>query len=92
MASSWRFLTNHAHVLLAVAAGPHSLVDDIAASVGITKRQALAILKDLEQDGYLKRTRVGRRNQYTLHPQMPMRHPALAEHEVSQLLGLLGRP
>lgn len=88
MPGSWRFLTNHAHVLLTVAAHPDTLVEEIASHVGITKRQALSILKDLEDDGYLRRTKEGRRNRYTLHPEQPMRHPRLAHHEIAELLSL----
>lgn len=86
----WTFLTNHAHVLLAVARHPDIRVEDIAAEVGITTRAALAILKDLEAAGYLRRTRVGRRTHYELHEHRPFRHPASAGHTVDELLALFG--
>jgi len=82
------FLTNHAHVLLAVAESPDARVDDIASRVGITNRQALSILRDLEEAGYLLRHRVGRRTHYTLDPDRPFRHPALSEHTVAELLDI----
>ena len=84
----WRFLTNHAHVLLSVAADPDRRVEDIAAHVGITTRQALSILRDLEEAGYLERARSGRRTHYTLHPERPFRHPSIAHHEVAELVTL----
>ena len=84
----WKFLTNHAHVLLAVAADPGRRVEDIAADVGITTRQALSILSDLEGAGYLERARSGRRTHYTLHPERPFRHPSIAHHEVAELVAL----
>lgn len=84
----WRFLTNHAHVLLAVASARDLLVDQIAERVGITSRQALTILRDLDEAGYLTRTRVGRRTHYSLEPSMPLRHPALAQHDVAELLAI----
>lgn len=83
------FLTNHAHVLLAVAESPDARVDDISQRVGITNRQALSILRDLEEAGYLVRHRVGRRTHYTLEPDRPFRHPALSHHTVGELLDLL---
>lgn len=86
----WTFLTNHAHVLLAVARHPDIRVEEIAAGVGITTRAALGILKDLEVAGYLQRTRVGRRTHYELHEQRPFRHPASAGHTVDELLALFG--
>lgn len=78
-------LTNHAHVLLAVADLPDIRVDEIGARVGITNRQTLSILRDLEDEGYLVRTRVGRRTHYTVEPDRPFRHPALAGHTVAAL-------
>jgi predicted ArsR family transcriptional regulator len=87
---AWTFLTNHGHVLLAVAAEPDARVADIAERVGISARGVLAILKDLEDAGYVVRTRVGRRTHYTIQPHRPFRHPAAADHEVDALLAVFG--
>lgn len=84
----WTFLTNHAHVLLVVARDPSTRVRDIAAIVGITERAALAILDDLEDEGYLVRTKVGRRNHYTVNPAGRFRHPIGASGCVGDLLTL----
>ena len=84
----WTFLTNHGHVLLAVAADPDARVDDIAQRVGITPRAALAILRDLEDGGYLDRSRRGRRTHYDVRPHQPFRHPSTAHHEVGELLAI----
>ena len=84
--SAWTFLTNHGHVLLAVARAPDVLVSDIADQVGITTRATLAILKDLETAGYLRRDRVGRRSHYTVDTHQHFRHPATAAHEIGELL------
>ncbi|MCZ2858874.1 helix-turn-helix transcriptional regulator [Blastococcus sp. VKM Ac-2987] len=88
---SWTFLTNHAHVLLAVARSPDARVADIAAEVGVTPRAALSILRDLEEAGYLVRSRRGRRTHYEIRPHQHFRHPSTAQHEVDGLLRLLGR-
>lgn len=85
----WTFLTNHAHVLLAVTANADALVNDIAELVQITPRATLLILKDLEDAGYLSRERVGRRTHYTLVRHQHFRHPTLAEQEIDQLLAIL---
>jgi DNA-binding MarR family transcriptional regulator len=84
----WTFLTNHAHVLLVVSRDSTARVRDIAAAVGITERAAQAILTDLEAGGYLSRTRVGRRNHYTVDPTGRFRHPIEAERCVGDLLTL----
>ena len=87
---SWTFLTNHGHVLLAVATDPDARVDDIADRVGITPRATLAILRDLEDGGYLLRSRRGRRTHYEIRPHQHFRHPSTAQHEVGELLAIFG--
>ena len=89
---SWTFLTNHGHVLLAVAADPDARVADLAARVGVTQRAALSILRDLEDGGYLARSRRGRRTHYELRPHQRFRHPSTAGHEVDELLAIFGLP
>ena len=59
-------MTNHARVLAFVAASPNARLRDVAATVGITERTAGQIVNDLEQAGYLTKSRDGRRNQYAL--------------------------
>lgn len=90
--SNWTFLTNHGHVLLAVAEDPEIRVADIAARVGITTRAALQILRDLESGGYLHRTRVGRRTQYKIEPHQHFRHRAIAGREIDGLIALFSAP
>ena len=87
---TWTFLTNHAHVLNCIAEDPDTRLQDIAARVGITERAAQAIVSDLETGGYLTRTRVGRRNTYEVHPELPFRHVIERDHQVGELLDLLG--
>lgn len=85
---TWTFLTNHARVLVEIARHPNSRLRDIAAAIGITERAAQAIVSDLEQPGYLTRTRVGRRNHYSVDSSRPFRHPADADHSVEALLAV----
>jgi len=49
---SWRFVTNHAHVLACIAADPSTRLRDIAVTVGITERTVAQIVGELEQAGY----------------------------------------
>ena len=85
---SWTFLTNHGHVLLAVAADADARVEEIAGRVGISRRATLSILGDLEDAGYLIRSRRGRRTNYELRPHRPFRHPSTAHREVDDLLAI----
>lgn len=84
----WTFLTNHGHVLLVIATTPNPLVEDIAATVGITPRATLQILKDLEDSGYLHRFREGRRTRYTIDPHQHFRHPTTSQKEIGELLAI----
>ncbi|MCZ2828808.1 helix-turn-helix domain-containing protein [Modestobacter sp. VKM Ac-2986] len=88
----WTFLTNHAHVLLAVAGAPDARVVEIAEVVGVSTRSALSILGDLEEAGYVTRVKVGRRTHYAVRPHQPFRHPADAAHEVDELLAVFRQP
>ena len=88
----WRFVTNHAHVLECIAADPSSRLRDIAATVGITERTASQIVRDLEQAGYLTRTRDGRRNLYEVYGELPLRHPRHRHHTVGDLIRFLRAP
>lgn len=88
----WTLLTNHGHVLVAITRDPRARLRDVAARVGITERATHAIIADLEDAGYLTRHRVGRRNEYTVNPIAPFRHPAECDHQVGELLTLFLNP
>jgi DNA-binding MarR family transcriptional regulator len=85
----WRFLTNHAHVLLCIARDPDARVRDIAQVVGITERAAQRILADLIGEGYATSTKVGRRNCYDVNPDGHLRHPFFSSLSVGPLLDML---
>ncbi len=86
MPSNWTFLTNHAHVLLALAADPDARLRDVAERVGITERAAQLIVKDLTIEGYVSKTKIGRRNTYAITPGRTFRHPAESGVQISALL------
>jgi DNA-binding Lrp family transcriptional regulator len=88
----WRFVTNHAHVLECIASNPAARLRDIAAIVGITERTVAAIVSDLEEAGYLTKTRVGRNNRYEIHGELPLRHPQHRHHTVGELIRFLEAP
>ena len=86
---TWRFLTNHAQVLLCLADTPDIRLRDVAERVGITERATQRILAELIEGGYVKTERVGRRNRYTVDRQHAMRHSAQLGHEIGALLEAL---
>jgi len=87
--ANWTFLTNHAHVLLCVARDPGIRHRDVAERVGITERAAQRIIRDLIDGGYLERKKEGRRNQYRLHTDLPLRHPLEESSSIGEILGVL---
>ncbi|MEQ9400196.1 MAG: winged helix-turn-helix domain-containing protein [Longimicrobiales bacterium] len=90
----WHFLTNHAHVLLCISADPDITVRELADRVGITERAVMRIIGELDGGGALDREREGRRNHYTLHPELPLRHPVEEHCTVGDLIRMFreGRP
>jgi predicted transcriptional regulator len=86
---SWTFLTNHGHVLVCIAGDPDVRISDIAERVGIGVRAAQSIVNDLVDAGYVRKTRVGRRNHYSTNPELKLRHPLEADHRVGELLKAL---
>ena len=82
-------MTNHGHVLACVAADPDARLRDVAEHVGITERTAAQIVNDLEEAGYLTKTRVGRRNRYQIDDERKVRTPRLTMITIAQLLVLL---
>jgi predicted transcriptional regulator len=87
--SGWTFLTNHAHVLLCLAGDPQMRLRDVADKVGITERAVQRIVSELEEGGYLTRLRSGRRNEYEVHREQPLRHPIEAHRDISALIELV---
>ncbi len=85
----WTFLTNHAHVLIHISEQPEARMRDIADRVGITERAVQRIVRELEEGGYLQRSREGRRNTYRVTASRPLRHPIEKHVQTSALLDLV---
>ncbi len=90
-ASSWTFLTNHSHVLLAIWQQNDIRVRDIAALVGITERAVLRIIGELSEAGFVQIEKAGRENRYTVVPELPLRHPLERHNTVGDLLSTLSK-
>ncbi|MEZ4425273.1 MAG: winged helix-turn-helix transcriptional regulator [Gemmatimonadota bacterium] len=84
--STWHFLTNHAHVLLCISSDPDLTVRELAQWIGITERAVIRIIGELDEDGFLVRTREGRRNHYDINLDQPLRHPVEAHCTVGDLI------
>jgi len=89
--TTWMFLSNHAHVLVAIAKEPEARVRDLAELVGITERAVLQILADLEASGSLVRRRIGRRTHYEIDRSVALRHPLEQHRTVGDIVRLVER-
>jgi hypothetical protein len=85
----WRFLTNHAQVLVCIAHDPGVRLREISGTVGITERAAHRIVGELDAAGYITRERDGRRNRYTIQPDRGMPDRVARRNRVGALLAVL---
>ena len=90
MSEHWTFLSHHAHVLLALTQNPNLTIDDLAKVTGLTTRSIVNILKELEDGGYLTKTKEGRNNRYKINLSAKLRHPTSSGHTVGELIKALG--
>ena len=87
--AKWRFLTNHALVLIHVANNPRTTLREISGAVGVTELAALSILRAMEEERIISRQREGRRNRYWLDFQALMEHQLGGPYSVAELASAL---
>jgi predicted transcriptional regulator len=85
----WTFLSNHGHVLVSLARDPSARTRDVAEAVGITERAVQQIVHDLVEQGYLQKTKVGRRNHYRVVRDAHLRHQQVSRVTLGEFLDLL---
>jgi len=85
----WKFLTNHAQVLVCIAHDPGVLLREISQRVGITERATHRIVAELADAGYITRERDGRRNKYTIPSGPPVPDRLVRVKNVGDLLAVL---
>ena len=85
----WSLITNHGLVLAAISRNSKKTIRQMGDEVGITERTAYGIVVDLEKAGYIKRTKVGTRNIYTINHDMPLVN-RLSDASVGDMLKLFG--
>lgn len=88
----WTFLSNYGHVLVSLAREPESRMRDVAEAVGITERAVQQIVRELVDQGYLLKEKVGRRNRYEVVRGAHLRHDLEATVAVGDFLDLIAGP
>lgn len=87
--ADWGFITNHGLVLAAIARHQNSTARDIGDAVGITERAALKIIDDLDKEGFISKTKVGRQNHYRIHIAVPIKDD-VSDSAIGEFLLMLG--
>ena len=89
MSREWTFLSNHGHVLVSLARDPDARMRDVAAAVGITERAVQQIVHDLVEEGYLRKSKAGRRNRYSVVSNAHFRHDLESDLTLGPFLELV---
>ena len=87
--ADWNLFSNHGLALICIARSPGMRLRDIADCIGITERTTSRIVSDLCEEGFLRKTRSGRRNSYELDPSRPLGHSLTDGHQVGEILAPL---
>jgi biotin operon repressor len=88
--SQWKFLTNHALVLILLANHSKITGPELSMAIGITERAVRRIIDDLEAEGYIEKAKEGRRITYSINQNLPFRHPTQKNKQIGILLEVLG--
>jgi DNA-binding Lrp family transcriptional regulator len=86
----WTFLSNHGRVLAYIGKNPSSTIQEIAIKADLSITGVQQIITELEEGGYLSRLKAGRRNQYKIHSELPMRHHLERHYCIGGVLQAVG--
>jgi DNA-binding Lrp family transcriptional regulator len=86
----WTFLTHHARALMLLANRPRITAREMSTMIGITERSIRSIIADLEAEGYIEKSKEGRRIKYKINVKLPFRHSAQKDLSIEKLLKALG--
>lgn len=78
-------------MLLALSENPNLTIEELAKIAGLTSRSIVNVLKDLEDGGYMMKSREGRNNHYEINLKAQLRHSTSREHTVGELISALGQ-
>jgi sugar-specific transcriptional regulator TrmB len=87
--NSWTFLTSHAAVLILLAQQKNLTARRIGSILNITSRSVYRIIRDLENEGYIKIFKQGRENRYQVNKSLPLRRHYQRDVQVQDLLNAI---
>ena len=88
-APEFAFLTSYGKTLLLIADDPRIRMRDIAERLKVTERATQRIVAELARAGYIERQREGRRNRYSIRPDLPLGLPLPRDVEIGALVTIL---
>jgi len=91
MPKKWNFLSNYGLVLVHLFQDPHATLREVARGTDLTERAVYQIVRDLEENGFIEKRRVGRRNVYTVNESALLNYPVYGNLDVAQLISALRR-
>lgn len=87
---TWTFITPHGAVLALIGRQSQITAREIAYKLDITERYVRKIIKDLETEGYIEKTKEGRANIYRVDGELSLRRPEQRDVAVRELLKVIG--
>ncbi|EMI15872.1 hypothetical protein RMSM_07215 [Rhodopirellula maiorica SM1] len=76
-------------MLIVLHSDPDMVLREVALRVGITERGVQRIVQDLEDEGFIRREKVGRKNHYQVMTDESLRHSLEAHCTIGDLLKLI---
>ncbi len=81
--------TNHGLVLMRIWMNPDATLSEIANDIGVKERAAYLIVRDLVEDGFIDKTKAGRRNSYRVNIDRALDYEPIPHTTVrEQIIGL----
>ena len=91
MPKKWNFLSNYGLVLTHLFQNREATLREIARGTDLTERAVYQIVRDLEEGGFIQKTKVGRRNTYTVDEMQIFRFPVYQDINIAQMITELRR-
>ncbi len=91
MPKKWNFLSNYGLVLTHLFQNREATLREIARGTDLTERAVYQIVRDLEEGGFIQKTKVGRRNTYKVDEMQIFRFPVYQGINVAQMITELRR-
>jgi len=85
----WNFLSNYGLVLTHLFQNSDATLREIARGTDLTERAVYQIVRELEENGFIGKQRVGRRNTYTVNEGALFSFPVYRDLNIAQMVAAL---